>query len=91
MLPYSKLNTSLAREGFEAFFRQTINVILRHIGTGTIATLTSNPHRPLSKDELTRRELLAVFLDKASEDELIRRTIASVSPARISSYHRCGP
>ena len=44
---------------------------LRHIGTGTVAEL-ANPHRPFSKDEVRRRELLAGYLDKASEDELGR-------------------
>jgi hypothetical protein len=82
----SKLNTSLAREGFEAFYAADRKCYLRHIGTGTIATLTSNPHRPLSKDELTRRELLTVFLDKASEDELIEDVLLPLF--RQLGFHR---
>ena len=82
----SKLNTSLAREGFEAFYTPDRKCYLRHIGTGTIATLTSNPHRPLSKDELTRRELLAVFLDRATEDELIEDVLLPLF--RQLGFHR---
>ena len=47
---------------------------------------TSNPHRPLSKDELTRRELLTVFLDKASEDELIEDVLLPLF--RQLGFHR---
>jgi hypothetical protein len=68
----SRFNTALAREGFEAFYATDRKCYLRHIGTGAIAAPAANPHRPLSKDELVRRELLAAFLDNASEDELIQ-------------------
>jgi hypothetical protein len=66
-----KLNTSLRREGFEAFYATDHKCYLRHIGTGTIAAPAANPHRPFSKDELIRRDLLISYLEKASEDELI--------------------
>jgi hypothetical protein len=82
----AKLNISLAREGFEAFYATDRKCYLRHSGTGTIAALTSNPHRPLSRDELTRRELLAVFLDRASEDELIEEVLLPLF--RQLGFHR---
>jgi hypothetical protein len=80
------LNTALAREGFEAFYATDRKCYLRHIGTGTIAALAANPHRPLSKDELVRRELLAAFLDKASEDELIQDVLLPLF--RQLGFHR---
>jgi hypothetical protein len=66
-----RLNTALAREGFEAFYAADRRCYLRHAGTGTVAAPLANPHRPFSKEELEKRELLAAFLDGASEDELI--------------------
>jgi hypothetical protein len=70
-----KLNTSLQREGFEAFYAPDHKCYLRHIGTGAIAALAANPHRPFSKDELVRRDLLIAYLDKASEDDLIEEVL----------------
>lgn len=71
----AKLNTSLQREGFEAFYASDKRCYLRHIGTGSVAVSLANPHRPFSKDELNRRNLLAAYLDKASEDELIEEVL----------------
>jgi hypothetical protein len=82
----SRLNTALAREGFEAFYATSRKCYLRHIGTGAIAATAANPHRPLSKDELVRRELLASFLDKASEDELIQDVLLPLF--RQLGFHR---
>jgi hypothetical protein len=82
----ARLNTALAREGFEAFYATDRICYLRHIGTGAIAAPAANPHRPLSKDELVRRELLAAFLDKASEDELIQEVLLPLF--RQLGFHR---
>jgi hypothetical protein len=65
------LNAALAREGFEAFYAPDRQCHLRHVATNTVATVSANPHRPFSAAELRRRELLAAFLDTASEDVLI--------------------
>jgi hypothetical protein len=81
-----KLNISLAREGFEAFFAADCKCYLRHIGTGAIAAPAANPHRPFSKDERTRRDLLAAFLEKASEDELIEDVLLPLF--RQLGFHR---
>jgi hypothetical protein len=82
----SRLNAALAREGFEAFYATDRKCYLRHMGTGAIAAPASNPHRPLSKDEITRRELLAAFLDKASEDQLIEEVLLPL--LRQLGFHR---
>jgi hypothetical protein len=82
----SRLNVSLAREGFEAFYATDRKCYLRHIGTGTIAAPPANPHRPLSRDEIHRRELLVAFLDKASEDELIGEVLLPL--LRQLGFHR---
>jgi hypothetical protein len=82
----SKLNTSLARECFEAFYAADRRCYLRHIGTGAIAAPAANPHRPLSKDERTRRDLLAAFLDIATEDELIEDILLPL--LRQLGFHR---
>jgi hypothetical protein len=81
-----KLNTAIAREGFEAFYAQDRICYLRHIGTGAIAAPNANPHRPLSRDEIARRERLVAFLDKASEDELIEEVLLPLF--RQLGFHR---
>lgn len=63
------LNLALAREGFEAFYGPDRKCHLRHIATN--AVVAPDPHRPFTKTELERREKLAAYLDKCSEDELI--------------------
>ena len=82
----SRLNTALAREGFDAFYATDHVCYIRHIGTGAIAAQAANSHRPLSKDELVRRELLATFLDKASEDKLIQDVLLPLF--RQLGFHR---
>jgi hypothetical protein len=82
----SRLNVSLAREGFEAFYATDRKCYLRHIGTGAIAAHSANPHRPFSKDEVHRRELLIAFIDKSSEDELINEVLLPL--LRQLGFHR---
>ena len=82
----TKLNTAIAREGFEAFYAPDRICYLRHIGTGAIAASAANPHRPFSSDELARRELLAAYLNKASEDELIEEVLLPLF--RQLGFHR---
>ena len=64
------LNAALIREGFEAFYAPDNQCYLRHLGTNTVAMASPNPHRPFSASEVLRREQLAVYLDRSSEDEL---------------------
>jgi hypothetical protein len=80
------LNSALQREGFEALYAADKKCYLRHIVTGTVAASTANPHRPFSSDELARRELLAAYLDRCSEDELIDEILLPL--LRQLGFHR---
>ena len=65
------LNTVLAREGFEAFYAEDRKCYLKHTATQKVLKPSANPHRPFTSAESKRRETLASFLDRCSEDELI--------------------
>jgi hypothetical protein len=80
------LNVALGREGFEAFYAADKQCHLRHIGTNTVVTPAANPHRPFSKAETARRDRLALYLDKASEDELIEEVLLPLF--RQLGFHR---
>lgn len=80
------LNTSLAREGYEAFYALDNHCYLRHIATNTVATASPNPHRPFSQIEITRREQLSAYLNKTSEDELIEEILLPLF--RQLGFHR---
>lgn len=67
----NKLNATLAREGFEAFYAEDKQCYVRHIGTKKVAGISTSPHRPFSAIEVTRRTQLATYLDRCSEDDLI--------------------
>jgi hypothetical protein len=69
------LNVSLNREGFEAFYADDNQCYLRHIDTNTIVGPATNPHRPLSRLEVERRDQLIKYLDDASEDDLINQVL----------------
>ena len=64
------LNASLAREGYEAFYGSDKSCHLRHVATNTTATAGPSPHRSFSPAKQERRDKLACYLDRASEDEL---------------------
>jgi hypothetical protein len=80
------LNTTLAREGFDAFYAPDKQCHLRHIGTGVVAGASTSPHRPFTASELRRRELLTLYLEKASEDELIADVLLPLF--RQLGFHR---
>jgi len=80
------LNAALGREGFEAFYAEDDQCYLRHLGTNTIVAPAANPHRPLSKSEIIRRNQLTQYLDKASEDELIEDLLLPLF--RQLGFHR---
>jgi hypothetical protein len=81
-----RLNAALAREGYEAFYASDRQCYLRHIATNTIAQPSPDPHRPFTSAELQRREHLAAYLDKASEDELIGEVLLPLF--RHLGFHR---
>ena len=80
------LNKELQREGFDAFYAPDKKCYLRHVGTGLIAAPLANPHRPFSKSEIERRDLLTTYLNKASEDELIDEVLMPLF--RQLGFHR---
>jgi hypothetical protein len=69
------LNTSLKRDGFEAFFGPDHRCYLRHLGTNAVASESPNPHRPFSEAEVAQRKALELYLADASEDELIEEVL----------------
>jgi hypothetical protein len=81
-----QLNEVLAREGFEAFYGEDRHCYLRHVGTNTVTVLQSNPHRPLTAAEIERRNHLAAYLDRCSEDELIEEVLLPLF--RQLGFHR---
>lgn len=81
-----QLNEVLAREGFEAFYGEDRHTYLRHVGTSTVTVLQAKPHRPLTAVEVTRRNDLAAYLDRCSEDELIEEVLLPLF--RQLGFHR---
>ena len=82
----STLNSSLAREGYEAFYATDKQCYLRHIATNTIAMASRNPHRPFSAAELKRRDQLVAYLNQVSEDDLIHEVLLPLF--RQLGFHR---
>ncbi|GAA2268992.1 hypothetical protein GCM10009853_023060 [Glycomyces scopariae] len=82
----AQLNDVLTREDFEAFLGNDRNCYLRHIGTNTVTVLQANPHRPLTAAEIKRRNELAKYLDRCSEDELIEDVLLPLF--RQLGFHR---
>ena len=80
------LSTALARDGFEPFYAEDKQCYLRHIATNIIAAERPNPHRPFSVAEQKRREQLAIYLDAASEDDLIEEVLLPLF--RQMGFHR---
>lgn len=80
------LNGALTREGFEAFYADDKQCYLRHLGTNFVVTASPNPHRPFSPAEVKRREQLVVYLENASEDELIEEVLLPLF--RQLGFHR---
>ncbi|MGO4739944.1 hypothetical protein AB4099_25580 [Bosea sp. 2KB_26] len=80
------LNTTLNREGFEAFYGDDDACYLRNTRTNTVATPSPNPHRPLTQAEIEKRDHLAAYLDKCSEDQLIEEILLPLF--RQLGFHR---
>lgn len=69
------LNSELEREGFEAYYGNNGKCYLRNISTNTLSVDNDNPHRPFTPVEIERRSRLLVYLESASEDELISEVL----------------
>ena len=80
------LNAALVREGFEAFYAPDNLCYLRNLSTNTIATVSPNPHRPFSAQEIKKREQMIAYLDQASEDSLIEEVLLPLF--RQLGFHR---
>lgn len=83
---FELLNDILGREGFNAFYAEDGHCYLRHVGSGQVAVVAANPHRPLTPAELQRRAQLAAYLDRCSEDELIEDVLLPLF--RQLGFHR---
>ncbi|TKJ95526.1 hypothetical protein PlfCFBP13513_17005 [Plantibacter flavus] len=82
----NRLNEILSREGYEAFRAEDKQYYLRHVATNAVSQPGPNPHRPFSQAEVERRQLLAVYLESCSEDELIQSVLLPLY--RQLGYHR---
>ena len=82
----ARVNAILAREGFEAFYGNDRRCYLRHTATRIVSGVAANPHRPMSRDEILRRDQLLVYLDHATEDELIEEVLLPLF--RQLGFHR---
>ena len=79
------LNVVLAKEGWEAFYDENGSGQLRHVATNTVAQM-ANPHRPLTRAEVARKDQLTAYLDKCSEDKLIEEVLLPLF--RQLGFHR---
>lgn len=68
------LNAVLESEGWEAFQDDRGTIHLRHIDSDTVVH-TDSPHRPLTPAEQERKNHLAAYLDRCSEDDLIAEVL----------------
>lgn len=80
------LNAALARETLEAFYGDDRMCYLRRTGSSQTLASQANPHRPLSADELERRDRLETFLETCSEDQLIEEVLVPLF--RQLGFHR---
>ena len=69
------LNTTLAREGFEAFYAEDNCCYVRNTRTGSVGRPGPVVNRALSREEVERRVRLEAFMDRASEDDLTDQVI----------------
>ena len=80
------LNVTLQREGYEAFYGEDGKFYIRHTGTRTISNAPDNPYRPLTSEEIQRKEQLNQYLNSCSEDELIEEVLVPLF--RQLGFHR---
>ena len=65
-----ELNTTLAREGLEAFYAEDNCCYVRNTRTGSVGRPGPVVNRALSRSEIERKVRLEAFMDRASEDDL---------------------
>jgi hypothetical protein len=84
----AQLNNALKREGLEAFYGADQKCHLRRM-TRTGSVISPSPHRPFTAAEVEKRERLAKYLDRISEDELIEEVLLPLF--RQLGFHRITP
>jgi hypothetical protein len=72
---FAAFNTLLKREGLIGYLDDAGRCHLRNTGTGVNSSSLPQKGRPLSSDEILRRQKLSEFLDSASEDEFTERLL----------------
>ena len=80
------LNSSLAREGLEAFYAEDNKCYLKHTASQKVLKPSANPHRPFTQGEVKRRETLITYLETCSEDNLIEDILLPLF--RQLGFHR---
>lgn len=80
------LNVPLKREGYEAYYAEDGVLHVRNVRTGTQASTTPSPHRPFTPKEIERRDQLAKYLDRCTEDDLIEEVLLPL--LRQIGFHR---
>jgi hypothetical protein len=71
----SDLNTSLSRDGFQAFFDAAGRCYLRNLGTQVTSANLNLRKRTWTESELKRRAEISEYLDTASEDNFIENVL----------------
>ncbi len=70
-----ELNKPLSREGYEAYYGEDNNLYIKNIITNQTIKPNENPNRVFSEAEIKKREHLADYLNKCSEDQLIENIL----------------
>ncbi|WP_433862855.1 hypothetical protein [Sphingobacterium thalpophilum] len=69
------LNDILSKEGFEAFYAEDRQCYLKQTATQKIGNTAQNPHRTFTPAEQKRKENLTLYLNNASEDDIIEEIL----------------
>lgn len=71
----AQLNTSLSREGLQAYYDDAGVCQLKNTKTHTASTAISAPQRAWTRNEIKRRASVNAYLDTASEDDIIEEIL----------------
>lgn len=69
------LNTSLSRDGFQAYYDEHGVCQIRNTGTHATSAAVKSPQRAWTKAELETRGRLLAFLESASEDQITEKLL----------------
>lgn len=71
-----QLNISLARDGFKAFYDEHGVCQIRNTKTQATSSTVLSPQKAWTKEEQEKREVLANYLDNATEDEITEEVLS---------------